>query len=236
MTERLSYDIDEARQLSLYVPHNILNQTIKETRLKEILDSPLGIVEDQANAQGHTLTFSWEPFLAVNERRIEESRTNNVKSYASMQFYALQKIADLTPEDQLDPTVQVRMQMTSQDASGQNRRGMQADLHWSPERSNEDLDMAARHATLQLRHSAIALGVLKKSIQDSAYAQAGFETGIEFQALDIGCCCLATDGMDGYESLRLGEAQVHGHNLYNHQVMLTCLNGLVAFTKHLKSL
>lgn len=217
MTEHLRYAVDDDARLTLDVPEQVLAASLEHSRLAEILQRDERLVLLNALPEGGRLTFDPTAFLEPD--RTEE----RAEAYASQWLHAFNAVHKNTPAELQDPRLTVRMSDGPlPDASGQGRRGMTAKLSWPLENDQQ----ATKVATEMMRRLATTFGYLAPSIADSAGAFVHRERGVEFQALDIACSCLGTNGMTFRPEAPV--AELHGHNLYNRQVVLTCLGGLVA--------
>jgi hypothetical protein len=222
MVERLRYDFDN-ENLVLDVPQAIVESTMAETRLDEVLSSSERLVRLENGDGGARFIFDGRAFTKQLKKQ-----PDGAEPFASHWLYTLNEVRRRTPVEFLDPNLDVEMSDGPlQDASGQQRRGMRADLAW-PMPDDQD---ATYLATIAMRRTALQFGYVGKSIIDSVYASANLQHGAELQALDIGCCCLTTQGED-YRSHQ-EKVELSGHNLYNRQVVLTCLSGLVVLARQL---
>jgi len=218
MVNYLRYDLDSEMQLSAEIPTIAYDRAMKETRLAEIIESENPFVTVNPERSGVHFTF--------NKASFKRLRTDDIEAGASRWLYAINSTRKFTPNDLIDPDLDAHMmQVSSGDMSGQGRLGFNAELAW-PLRNYEQ---AQEMATRAMRETALTFGYLQKSIIDSAYASADHEHGVSLQALDIGCCCVATDG--NFFDPKEIRAELYGHNLYNRQVMLTCFSGLVALAR-----
>lgn len=216
MSEYLRYNISDNGALQLDVPREIFTAAISESRIGEILSHPLELVTHQ-DSPVDRLTFNLAPFRAVVEFDNDVS-----EAYASQWLHTLVNIERATPEEARDPDMYVLMGTNPlSDSSQQQRRGMYARFAWP----FADTQAAAHAAVGVMREHATSFGYLKPSIADAAYSIID-EHGAEFQALDAGCCCLGSNG----ERVEAEDTtiELYGHNLYNRQLVLTCLSGLVA--------
>lgn len=217
MTEFLRYHLDNALQINMDMPNAVFDRAMTETRLPEILSHDLNLVSYAALENGARLTLNKQPF---KEHQWDSS---DAEAAVSQWLYALIAARKNAADEYIDPTMDVHMHMDSLgDLSGQNRLPFQATLSWPI----ESPDQAARLATKAMRDTALTVGYLDESIQDAAYATVSHDHGVEFQSLDIACCCVGTDGMSFNPNANLIELE--GHNLYNRQVVVTCFAGLVA--------
>jgi hypothetical protein len=220
MTNAYRYDFDSESQLVVEMPMVAYDRAMRQTQLAGIIESDGGFVSEQNHLGGKLLTLNKAPFK--NGRLSRE----DAEAGATHWLYALTSTRPFVPPGLVDKHLDVHMsQDSSGDLSGQYRLGFQADLKWPL----ADDETASRKATRVMREMALNFGYLKGAIIDSAYAGASNEQGVELQALDVGCCCVHTDGMvfDPLES----KAKLVGHNLYNRQLVLTCLSGLVALAR-----
>lgn len=221
MTEHLYYAVDDDARLTLDVPEQVLAASLRHSRLAEILQRDEQLVLLEALPEGGRLTFDPTAFLAP------ERTEGRAEAHASQWLHTFNAVHKHTPAGLRDPRLDVRMSDGPlRDASGQGRRGMTAKLSWPLENDQQ----ASKAATDVMRRLATTFGYLAPSISDSAGAFVHRERGVEFQALDMACSCLGTDGMTFRPEEPLVE--LHGHNLYNRQVVLTCLGGLVAAVHH----
>jgi len=222
MINHLRYAFDSPTQLVVEVPMIAYDRAMQESRLPELLDDETGLVLATPEKGGVRLTLS-DQWFKENKRTIDD--TESTEAAASRWLYALTSTRRFTPDELLDPDLNVlMMQKSTGDGSGQGRLGFNAELAWPL----SDNDTSQYLATNGMRKMALMFGYLDKSIIDSAHAVVN-ETGVVLQALDIGWCCVTTDGMafDASES----KAELLGHNLYNRQLMLTCFSGLVALAR-----
>ena len=198
------------------------DRAMKESRLPELLDDETGLVLADPEKGGVRLTLSDEWFKK-NKRTVDD--TESTEAAASRWLYAITATRRFTPDELFDPDLNVQMmQKSTGDGSGQGRLGFQAELAW-PLSDNETSQYLAING---MRKMALMFGYLDESIIDSVYAGVD-KDGVLLQALDIGCCCVSTNGMtfDATEK----KAELFGHNLYNRQLMLTCFSGLVALAR-----
>jgi len=225
MINHLRYSFETPTRLMVEVPMVAYDRAMKESRLPELLDDETELVLASPEKGGVRLTLS-DQWFKENKRTVDD--TESTEAAASRWLYALTSTRRFTPDELLDPDLNVQMmQKSTGDGSGQGRLGFHAELTW-PLNNN---DMAQELAIYGMRKMALMFGYVDKSIIDSVYAGVD-ENGVLLQALDIGCCCVSTSGMT-FEAAE-PKAELFGHNLYNRQLMLTCFSGLVALARSRK--
>lgn len=224
MIDTLRYGLDDTLRMTLDVPQEVFDTTVSETRLGEILERPEGLVTAELQEGGTHLVFADQAFKGLNDR--VDSQT--IDAYASQWLYAFVKLKDHTPEELRDPRMDIHMSIgPSHDDSGMSRRGVHAELQWPL----KDYSLAQQRATLAMQHTALTLRVMPKSIINGVYGVASYEDGVYLTALDIGACCLLTEGMDYRHEREKGKVELTGTNLYNRRLVLTCLSGLIALAE-----
>lgn len=223
MTERLRYGIDEYYNLTLDVPDTVFNAAMDGTKLEQVLEQPQKFVRIDEDADGKRLLF---------ERKVLETftckNTADAEPIASYWVYALHAIKANIAEHQQDEAISVDMSLSPlPDASGMDRRGMHADVRWPL----DDNHTASTSATTAMRQIALSFGYVQPSFVRYDVFGLANQSGLEFQALQIGCSCLTTQGEEFRHTKDSGSIELTGHNLYNRQLQLTCLYGLVAATR-----
>jgi hypothetical protein len=220
MIERLRYDFDDKANPILDVPGSVFERAIESTKILEAVDSKYRLVVAEQGDGGVRLTHDMRQL-----KKIIGDNKGGSETAASYWYYVLWAIQSEVTDEVRDQDMWVEFSKGPlPDASGQQRRGMRAELRWPL----PDARAAGLLATEVMQRSAVSSGYISKNIADSAYAIVADEQGVELQALDIGCCCLYSTGEP---DVRDGLLELNGHNLYNRQVILTCLSGLVALAR-----
>lgn len=220
MINYLEYGLDNKMQLTASVPTIAYDRAMSESRLPEVIEGEAQLVSVNSEKGGVLLTLNHQWF------KEEERDVASAEAGASQWLYALTSTRKFTPDELVNPDLDVQMMQSSTgDLSGQSRLGFRAKLTWPL----NNYEMSQKLATLTMRETARTFGYLEESIIDSAFASVDHEHGVLLQALNIGCCCVSTDGMVFKPEAK--QIQLSGHNLYNRQVMLTCFTGLVTLAR-----
>lgn len=218
MSETLQFNFHETK-MCLDVPQNIFDETLSKG---EYFSRIVGFhaqrrVVDTTNIDGGVR-------LSLNMKRAGSSADRRVKHDRCRQLItAVEEVAAITPKDQQDPNLSVEIGI--EPIGGSNRYGFNAVV----KRPVASPSIVQNAATTAMRQTAEELRYMPKSIlSNSVYAHMT-ESYVSLETNPVGSCSLDTDGVE-YEP-DSSDINLYAHNLYNHEMQLICLSGLIAIAR-----
>lgn len=219
MIDVLKYGFDDSR-ICLDIPQDIFELAMDSSELlTQIVDAPANkrVVNTEANDGGTR--------LSLNTKRAGNSQDRYIKEFKCRDMVqALAEVATFTPRRKHDPALQVAL--GTERINNDDRFGMSAKLRW-PSRSNSELRSIATQA---MQQTALELHYVSQTIlPDMVYAQIDRQRGVTLETNPVGSCSMDTDG--GTYEADDPSMKLYAHNIYNHEMQLICLSGLISIAR-----
>lgn len=215
MTQTVRFRFVDSR-MTLDVPNVVFDATMEKGEwFRRIVEFPARqrVVTANPIENGVRLQLNTKKGGNIQDRVTKHDRCKQMVT-------AIEEIAAQTPDKLQDQ--RLRVEIGTSPISDSDRYGFNATI----KRPDTNISVVQSVATKAMRQTATDLRYMPKSILAGSVYALLHENYMSLETNPMGSCSLDSDGME-YEPAS-PTVNLYAHNIYNHEMQLICLSGLIA--------